>query len=85
MIKSLFIIIIFIAFCFINCGDDNSPSGLEGVNVNMNDGSITNVNNVDKLIVGLWECTELNLNDGSGWMDIDDIGYDFEIYFYADG
>ena len=85
MKKSLFIIIIFISFCFINCGDSNSPSALEGVNVNMNDGSTIDVNNVDKLIVGSWECREFNANDGLGWIDIDETGSYFDIDFYADG
>ncbi len=85
MKKSLFIILIFLSLCVIRCGDTNSPSGLEGVTVNMNDGStIVVVNNVDKLIVGFWEATEFNANDGNGWMDISVIGYDFEIDFYAD-
>ena len=82
MKKSLFIIITFISFCFINCGNDNSPSGLEGVNINMNDDSTTS--NVDKLIIGSWDCTELNFNDGTGWQDMSLYGI-FEIDFYSDG
>ena len=82
MKKSLFIIITFISFCFINCGNDNSPSGLEGVNINMNDDSTTS--NVDKLIIGSWDCTELNFNDGTGWQDMSLYGT-FEIDFYSDG
>ncbi len=87
MKKSLCIIMISISICFINCGDGNSPSGLELVtDVNMNNGTTTVVvNNVDELILGIWACTEFNLNDGTGWIDIDEIGSSFEIYFQADG
>ncbi len=85
MKRALFVIMISISICFINCGDDKSPSGLELVNVNMNNGTTIVVTNpVDKLIVGSWECSELNLNDGSGWYDVDDLGLIFIIDFYAD-
>ncbi len=90
MKKLLFIVVSLIAFCGFNCGNADSPSGLEGVDVDMNNGSTNNGNNnnnnnVNKMIVGSWECIEYNMNDGSGWMDISSLGFDFEISFYTDG